>query len=312
MQSASPTSCSAAPLTTVVGATPAAFAFGNGPGVPGTFLLVGLLYLVFSVGFTAMNRYIRSAGGFYPYVANGLGRPAGVAAAFIALATYNAIDVGVYALFGLFANGIVKTAGGPDVHWLVYSTVLAAAVFLCGIRSIEFSGKVLGFCMTAEIAILLLLGIAILISGGGPEGVSVTAFGPRAIFTPGLGIALVFVVSSFIGFEASAVFGNEAKDPKRTIPRATYLAVILIAVFYAFSTWTISLHYGPSRIMQEATDNTTTLYLAAGIGRGDCNESAAHHQRVRVRALLPQHDQPLLLRHWPRRTGLERVRSNPQ
>jgi amino acid transporter len=253
----------AAPLATVVSVSPAAFAFGNGPGVPGTFLLVGLLYLVFSVGFTAMNRYIRSAGGFYPYVANGLGRPAGVAAAFIALATYNAIDVAVYGVFGFFVNDIVKTAGGPDVHWFVYSTVLAAVVFFCGIRSIEFSGKVLGLCMTAEIAILLLLGIAILIYGGGPEGISITAFGPAAVFKPGLGVALVFVVASFIGFEATAVFGNEARDPERTIPRATYLAVIIIAVFYAFVTWTISIHYGPSKIIQEATDNTTTLYLTA-------------------------------------------------
>ena len=54
----------AAPLTAVVGVTPAAFAFGNGPGVPGTFLLVGVLYLLFSVGFTTMNRFVASAGGF--------------------------------------------------------------------------------------------------------------------------------------------------------------------------------------------------------------------------------------------------------
>ena len=108
--------------------------------MPGTFLLVGLRYLVFSVGYTAMNRFVGNAGGFYPYVAHGLARPAGVAGAFIALVTHNAIDVAVYGLFGFFANDIVKTAGGLDLHWLVYSTVLAAAVFRCGVRNIEFSG----------------------------------------------------------------------------------------------------------------------------------------------------------------------------
>ena len=114
--------------------------------------------------------------------------------------------------------------------------------------------------MVAEIAILLLLGIAVLVSGGGPEGVSISAFGLRAIFTSGLGVALVFVVASFIGFEATAIFGEEAKEPRRT---ATYLAVLIIEVFCAFATWTISLHYGPSKIMQEATDNTAALYLTA-------------------------------------------------
>ncbi|MBO0663729.1 APC family permease [Jiella sp. MQZ9-1] len=253
----------AAPLTAVVGASPAAFAFGNGPGVPASYLLVGLLYLVFSVGFTAMNRFVSGAGGFYSYIANGLGRPAGVAGAFIALITYNAIDIAVYGLFGFFLNDIVKSMGGPDVPWLLYSLLLAIAVYLCGMRKIEFSGKVLGCCMVAEIAILMLLGLAILMTGGGPEGISVSAFGPQAVFTPGLGVALVFVVASFIGFEATAIFGEEARDPKRTIPKATYLAVLIIALFYAFVTWTISLHYGPSKITEVAATQTATMYLSA-------------------------------------------------
>ena len=253
----------AAPLTAVVGVTPAAFAFGNGPGVPGTFLLVGLLYLLFSAGFTTMNRFVASAGGFYPYISAGLGRPLGVAGALIAIATYNAIDIAVYAMFGFFANAIVSSHGGPEIPWWVFSFGLGAAVYLCGVRHIAFSGKLLGFCMVAEIAILLLLGIAILASGGGPEGIGITPFGPQAMFSGGFGIALVFVVSSFIGIEATVIFGEEARDPARTIPKATYISVLLIAVFYAFSTWAISTYYGPSKILAEATTNTATLYLTA-------------------------------------------------
>jgi amino acid transporter len=253
----------AAPLTAIVGVSPAAFAFGNGPGVPVVYLLVGILYLMFSVGFTAMSRFVGGAGGFYSYIANGLGRSVGVGGAFIALVTYNAIDIAIYGLFGFFLNGIVKSMGGPELPWLLYSLLLGIAVYLCGMRNIEFSGKVLGYCMVGEIAILLLLGMAVLISGGGPEGVSVSNFGPQAVFTSGLGVALVFVVASFIGFEATAIFGEEARDPKRTIPKATYIAVLIIALFYAFVTWTISLHYGPSKIAEVAANETATMYLSA-------------------------------------------------
>jgi amino acid transporter len=253
----------AAPLTAVVGVTPAAFAFGNGPGVPGTFLIVGVLYLLFSVGFTTMNRFVASAGGFYPYITAGLGRPLGVAGALIALATYNAIDIAVYAMFGFFSNAIVTSHGGPDIAWWIFAFGLGVAVYLCGKRNIAFSGKVLGFCMIAEIAILLLLGVTILLTGGGPEAISVAPFGPRAIFSSGFSVALVFVVSSFIGIEATVIFGEEARDPVRTIPKATYISVLLIAIFYAFSTWAISIYYGPSRILAEATSNTATLYLNA-------------------------------------------------
>jgi amino acid transporter len=253
----------AAPLTAVVGVTPAAFAFGNGPGVPGTFLLVGVLYLLFSVGFTTMNRFVASAGGFYPYIVAGLGRPLGVAGALIALATYNAIDIAVYGMFGFFSNATVTSHGGPDIAWWVYAFGLGVAVYLCGRRNIAFSGRLLGFCMIAEIAILLLLGVTILATGGGPEQISIAPFGPHATFASGFGVALVFVVSSFIGIEATVIFGEEARDPARTIPKATYISVLLIAIFYAFSTWAISVYYGPSKILTEAASHTATLYLNA-------------------------------------------------
>jgi amino acid transporter len=253
----------AAPLTAVVGVTPAAFMLGNGPGVPGTFLLVGVLYLLFSAGFTAMSGFVGNAGGFYSYIVAGLGPSAGVAGALIALVTYTAVDVAVYGLFGFFVNNMVVSAGGPAIAWWIYVIGLSIAVYVCGVRSIEFSGRLLGFCMLAEITILLLLGLAILATANPARPIAFAPFGIESIVTPGLGLALVFVVSAFIGFEATAIFGEEAREPKRTIPRATYIAVSVIAVFYAFTTWTISLYYGADHIHDQAATHTATLYLDA-------------------------------------------------
>jgi len=252
----------AAPLTAVVGVTPAAFMLGNGPGVPLTFLLVGLLYLLFSAGFTAMSGFVGSAGGFYSYIVAGLGRPAGVAGAMIAMATYCAIEIGLCGLFGYFLNDMVTAHRGPALAWWIYPIGLLAIVYACGRRSIEFSGAVLACCMIAEVAILLLLGVAILLmaTAGPAEPVLFGPFGPASL-TPGLGMALVFVVTAFVGFEATAIFGEEARDRGITIPRATYIAVVLIALFYAFATWTISLYYEPGRIAEQAAQHTATLYL---------------------------------------------------
>jgi len=252
----------AAPLTAVVGVTPAAFMLGNGPGVPLTFLLVGVLYLLFSAGFTAMSGFVGSCGGFYCYIVAGLGPTVGVAGAMIALATYSAIEIGLCGLFGFFLNDMVTAAGGPELPWWIYPIGLLAIVYACGRRSIEFSGSVLAVCMIAEVTILLLLGVAILsiVLAGPAEPVLLAPFGPAALM-PGLGLALVFVVTAFVGFEATAIFGEEARDRSRTIPRATYIAVVLIALFYAFTTWTVSLYYGPDRIAEQAAQHTATLYL---------------------------------------------------
>ncbi len=72
----------AAPLTAMLGAVPPAISLGNGPGLPGAYVIVGIILLLFSVGFAAMSRHVINAGAFYAYIAQGLGRPFGVGAAF--------------------------------------------------------------------------------------------------------------------------------------------------------------------------------------------------------------------------------------
>lgn len=251
----------AAPLTAVVGATPAAFAFGNGAGVPGAFVLAGILYLLFSVGFTAMSRHVGGAGAFYTYITHGIGKPAGVGGALMALVTYSAVQIAVYGLFGVFMAGAMAPIA--DLPWWVWSFAALVIVHICGQRNIAFSGAILGVCMIAEIAILLLLDIGIVMAGGGPEGFGFTSFSPATVFAPGLGVALVFVVGSYIGFEATAIFGEEAENPEKTIPRATYVAVLLITVFYAFSTWAIVQFYGPAAVQPTAAAGLEGFYFAA-------------------------------------------------
>ena len=251
----------AAPLTAVVGATPAAFAFGNGAGVPGAFVLAGILYLLFSVGFTAMSRHVGGAGAFYTYITHGIGKPAGVGGALMALVTYSAVQIAVYGLFGVFMAGAMAPI--VELPWWVWSFAALVIVHVCGQRNIAFSGAILGVCMIAEIAILLLLNIGIVMAGGGPEGFGFTSFDPATVFAPGLGVALVFVVGSYIGFEATAIFGEEAENPEKTIPRATYVAVLLITVFYAFSTWAIVQFYGPSAVQSTAEAGLEAFYFTA-------------------------------------------------
>jgi amino acid transporter len=250
----------AAPLAVVVGVTPFAFSSGNGTGVPLTFLLVGAMYLLFSVGFIAMSGHIGRAVSFYPYIARGLGRQVGVGGALISIVSYFAVEMMALSLFGLFASSIAAqyTAAAPP--WWGWSVALNVIVYLCGIRNVEFSGRVLGALMIAEVLILSVLGASILAHHGGPEGITLAPFGPAALVSGNVSLALVFIVSAFIGFEATSIFGEEARNPERTIPAATYIAVVLIAVFYAFSTWVIALDYGPANIARAADLDPTHLY----------------------------------------------------
>jgi amino acid transporter len=253
----------AAPLAVVVGVTPFAFSAGNGAGLPLTFLLVGAMYVLFSVGFVAMSGRMRRAISFYPYISAGLGRAAGVGSALISIVSYVAVELMATALFGIFASGNAEQYLGIDSPWWAWSTLVALAVLPCGVRHVEFSGRVLGALLFAEVTILAILGLAILLAGGGPDGVVLRPFGAQALVSGNLSVGLVFVVSAFIGFEATCIFGEEAREPRKTIPLATYLAVIVIAGFYSFSTWVVALDYGAGRIAAAAGADPTHLYQAS-------------------------------------------------
>src|SRR5699024_10778971 len=72
---------------------------------------------------------------------------------------------------------------------------------------------------------------------------------PDQFFTPGIGVLLAFTMAAFMGFESGAIYSEEAKNPERTVSRATYIAVGIIAAFYAFSAWALQMGVGPESIV---------------------------------------------------------------
>jgi amino acid transporter len=263
----------ASPLGVIGGPVPLGIAFGNGAGFPFSFVIATVVLLLFSVGFTQMTRYVPTAGAFYSYVSKGLGRGFGLGAAFVALLAYLALEAGVFGLFGPGLAELVHSYGGPDLPWWVWAAVGFVAVTALGYRNIALSGKLLAVLLIAEVAIVLVLDAVVIFSGGGPEGFATGIVTPSEIVSGAPGMGILFAILSFVGFEATAVFRDEAKDPDRTIPRATYISLISIGVFYTVSSWVLISANGESGIVANATDNpgtilqtTTQAYLGAAGG----------------------------------------------
>ncbi|GAA1834439.1 hypothetical protein GCM10009836_10830 [Pseudonocardia ailaonensis] len=239
----------AAPLTVIAGTVPLGLAAGNGAAFPMTFALCCAVLLLFAVGFCAMSRHVPQAGAFYAYVQRGLGRAPGLGAAFLALVTYTAVQLAVVGYIGAVIDGLVQHWGGPALPWWVWSLVVLAIVGVLGYRHIELSGKVLGVLLLAEVAIVLVFDAFVVGQG---QHLSTALFSPAQVFSGAPGIAVMFAIASFIGFEATAVFRDEARDPQRTIPRATYLALILIGVFYTLSSWAVVSAWGDAAAVEAA------------------------------------------------------------
>lgn len=225
----------AAPLTAVVGGYPVAMLFGNSAGVPLSVVVTTLILLLFSVGYTAMARHIANAGSFFAFTAQGMGGLLGGAAAYIAVLAYNCMQIGLYGLFGVVATGTFAEYG-LELDWWIWSAIAWVLVAIFGYLKIDLSAKVLAVLVVLESLAVLLLDVTV-IGDGGADGLSFHSFSLEAFEfgSPIIGVLLCF--AAFMGFEATTIYSEEAKDPARTVPRATYLAVLLIGAFYTVSTW---------------------------------------------------------------------------
>jgi len=250
----------AAPLTVVGGAAPLGILLGNGVGFPSLFAVAAVILLFFSIGLAAMTRKIPKPGGFFTFVGYGLGRPAGLATAYLALLTYTTIQVAVYGYVGFILQVTVAGIGGPDIPWYLYSLGSIVLVGVLGYRHIGLSSKVLGALLIAEVGIVLALVAAVVVTGGA-EGLSLAPFEPANVFSGSPGVGLMFAIAAFIGFEATTIFRDEAKTPDRTIPRATYIAVIGIGVFYTLASWAIVMAWGPEGALAAAAENPGAMVI---------------------------------------------------
>ena len=238
---------------------------GNGAGIAGTFGLVTVILLVFAVGYVAMSRHVTNAGAFYAFAAQGLGGRIGGGAALIAILSYNAMQIGVLGLLGAASAGTFG-ALGLNLPWYVRSYIAIAIVAVLGYSQVDLSAKILVVLVALEYVIVLIVDAAIFMAGG-DSGLSAALFSFSQITSSVPSIGILFCFSAFIGFEATTIYGEEARDPASAIPKATYSSVILIGVFYMVTAWLMAVGAGVDKLMptlQGLADPTSFLFDLAG------------------------------------------------
>jgi amino acid transporter len=249
----------AAPAAAMVGTVPLAFAIGNGVAVPAAFTFAGLTLLCFSVGYAAMSRFVVNTGGFYTYLRRGLGRPPAVGGAFVAVISYSAVTIGLVGAFAYFAQ-LIAAAHGVNLPWPVWAATAIVVLGLLGYHEIELSARLLAVLMLAEVAVLVVLDVAI-VGHKGAAALPAASFSPHAFLAPGVGVAMMFAFMSFIGFESAALYGEEAREPTRSVPLATYASVLLIGVFYTVTSWVAVGGVGPDRLVASAQKDLGNLFF---------------------------------------------------
>ena len=250
----------AAPLTVMAGFAPLAFLVG-GQTAPVGYLAAGLVYALFAVGFCAMSRHVRNAGAFYAYVSRGLGGTVGAGSALVAYVAYTLGEIGFCAAAGLFASTTLDDLVGIHLSWGVCAVGLGVIVSVVAYCRVDVGARVLALLLAGELGLLVALSVAVLAKGA-PEGLTLRGFDPSGWDASVLGSLFVITFVVYIGFEQTAVYAEEARDPRRTVPRATYIAVALLAVTYTFVSWVLLMAIGPDALGAALAGDPSQLVFA--------------------------------------------------
>ena len=254
----------AAPITAMVGNVPIAVGFGNGSHAPAGFIVATVVLGLFAIGYSTMAKHITATGAFYGYISHGLGRVVGMASGLLITMAYIVFEASLIGIFSFFFQNLFSSQFDMTVPWLVPALLMMALNAILTYFDVNLAAKVLGVFLVTEIIMLSLGALAVLFKGGGPDGFAIAetlnpigAFTPAAIAGASAGLGLFFAFWSWVGFESTAMYGEESKDPKRIIPRATMISVLGVGIFYVFISWMAVAGTGPKQSVELAQDPAT-------------------------------------------------------
>lgn len=273
----------AAPITAMVGNVPIAIGFGNGAYAPAGYAVATIVLTLFALGYSAMAKHITATGAFYGFISHGLGRVVGMGAGALTTLAYVVFEASLVGIFSFFANAFFSAHLGVDIPWLFFAFLMLGINAVLTYFDITLTAKVLGVFLITEIIMLSLMAVAVLFNGGGPEGWSFGSLNPFNAFvnldasvpdpagagtlvaTGAAGIGLFFAFWSWVGFESTAMYGEETKEPKKIIPQATMVAVIGIGLFYVLISWLAIVGTGPTKAISLAQDGAQAGNIFFGI-----------------------------------------------
>jgi amino acid transporter len=208
------------------------------------YLIAFLAVLLIVNAIYRFTRRVAHAGSFFAFVQAGLGPRAGFVAGWLFLAFYPLVQVFSLVIFGAFVSQIVAQHASVDIKWWIIALVGLGFIWLLSILGIRLSIRTDLLFLVFEGAVLGALAITILVDGGAHGAWHPEVFNPSGIGAGGVALAVVFGIQSFTGFEAASYLGEEARDPRRTIPRGMIITTLIGGAVYVFFAYIASIGWG--------------------------------------------------------------------
>ena len=205
---------------------------GNGTWL--AYVFGGTMLVFVALNINQFARRSSAAGSLYGYVAENLGSTVGALAGWSLLWAYGFVAAATLGAMALFLQ-ILLALGGMHAPAIAIAVVMAIVAWQLAYRGVQVSAIVMLVLEAISVAVITVL-VAIVLIKHGPS-IDAAQLTVKGGFPGGIGLAIMFAVFSFVGFESATAFGAEAKNPLVTIPRAVLGSVIFASIFFIVATY---------------------------------------------------------------------------
>jgi amino acid transporter len=210
--------------------------FGSSGNTSWVAYAVGTLMLLF-VAFN-LNQFAKrstGSGSMYMYTSIGMGPTLGSLSGWCLIWSYLFIGLAGTSGFTIFAGKILDAMGIPIPSIALFAICLGAC-FILAYKDIVVSTIVMLVLEAISCTLIMILCLIVLGKHGFAIDTAQFSFKDSSFSTLGLGV--VVAVFSLVGFESSTAFGDEAKNPLKTIPRSIIWSLIITGLFFVFVCYT--------------------------------------------------------------------------
>ncbi|WP_084144885.1 APC family permease [Amycolatopsis jejuensis] len=228
-------SVSATAPTAAMAATPAIAAVTAGRAAFWSFVVATVLALLVGTCIGQFTRRMAAAGSLYSITAKGLGPSAGLASGGALLLGYGALTAAAFTGAAAYLAALLPPGWPVTLPLVVVVTAVATVLIARGVR---LSTRVVFVVEAVSIAMMLVIFVALLIRTGQFSQLGVPPFELR-----GVASGVLPALGAFIGFEAAAALGVEARRPFQTVPRAVVWTAYGSGVLYLFACYVQELGF---------------------------------------------------------------------
>jgi len=217
---------------------------------PLAYLLGVIVVLMLGSTLVQLSKQMPSAGGYYTYVSKALHARAGFLTSWMYVLYAPLAGGPIYGYFGYILSQELKTNYQINVPWLWWVCVLAGAPLIAFLqhRGIKISARAMLILGGLEMIIVFVLAVWGFFKPG-PGGFTFEVFNfNRKLAVEGFALAVVFSIQGLTGWEGAAPLAEETRDPRRNVPRATMLSIILLGVFLVIAYWGQIVGWGVNKL----------------------------------------------------------------